>query len=171
MQVCPAENTLSCRCTKDMDTILHSADTSYYPKAGFFRWGRRIFNVSRWDKILGRHFWETVIHPVEGVCERAVFVDRAYRTVCLSVRINTPVTAEDPFGGHVGIMLPILEPSHDGTAAVLMVHIWRLQRTVLAHLRRKYVARVLAVGMGWHGRLGEHSPFAALPPELLSAMI
>lgn len=96
---------------------------------------------------------------------------RAYRTVCLSAKLNTPVTAEEQTGGRVGIMFPILTTSHDGAAAMLMPHIWRMQRAVRAHLRRKCAARALAVGMCWHGRLGERSPFASLPPELLSAIV
>ncbi len=45
-----------------MNASIHSADASYYPKACCFRLGRMLFDVRKFDKGLGKHFWETAVH-------------------------------------------------------------------------------------------------------------
>ena len=165
MQSCHAEDVLSCRCSKDMDDIMHSADASYYPRAGCFRLGGRMFTARGYDAMFGRHLLETIVHAPRGFSTRGIFTDVANHEMFLSIKVGTA----NGVGSRVGMFIPIYSTRKNGTAN-FAVHIWRIQRAIRNHLRRKYEARALAVCMGWHERLGKHSCFADVPAELMSAM-
>ena len=157
---CPAENVLACRCPKNVNASVHSADASYYPRACLFRMGRRLFHVRMFDKGLGRHFWEMVVHNSPGLCSRTLYPDRLYHVQSLCFKLNAPVRG----GAAVPMQWNIAGVS-------LVVHMWRIQRAVRAHLRRRWEKRALAVAMAAHHRLGQDSLLAAYPTELLRALL
>jgi hypothetical protein len=114
-----------------------------------------------YDAMFGRHLLESIVHAPQYFSTRVIFTDAANHEMFLSIKAATA----NGFGSRVGMFIPIYSTRRNDTAN-FAVHIWRIQRAVRNHLRRKYEARALAVCMGWHERLGKHSCFADIQEEL-----
>ena len=145
---CPTTDHTFCRCITDR--MIHHNNSSYYPKAGFFRDGRTLFDV--------RVYAFTLVHLPPGF-SLSKYTYATEKMYYLTLRF------EGQGSGRSGAML-MASPTFRGVSPV--VHIWRIQKAVREYLRRKnFEQRALAVMMGVHIRLGISCPFAALPVDVV----
>jgi hypothetical protein len=146
-------------------------DASYYPRACFLRIGRRLFNVRMIDNISGQHFWEAVVHaPSFPTMSRSLYTGGLTREYHLCLAVTSGITPTTPYGVRSGLSTTIDRFVPDFPAS-LTVYVWRIQRAMRAFLRRRRVARAVAVAMGWHERLGSVALLAGLPTELVPLFV
>ena len=151
---CPATDHTFCRCI--IDRMIHHNNSSYYPKAGFFRDGRTLYDVRVY--VLGWHFWHTLVHLPPGF-SLSKYTYATEKMYYLTLRFEGQGNARS------GVML-MANPTLRGVSPV--VHIWRIQKAVREYLRRKkFEQRALAVMMGVHIRMGILCPFAGLPVDVV----
>lgn len=167
MQRCPADDVVSCQCPKNMESIINGANASYYPRAGCFRFGRQMVTARQYDRMLGQHMMERIVHAPQNSCTRSIFIDHDEHAMFLSIRVQSRALERDLM---IGLHLPVYPRQSEGTAS-FAVHIWRIQRAIRAYLHRKNEARALAVSMGWHERLGRNSFFAGIPEDVMRVML
>ena len=155
MMDCPAEDIGLCRCKQDLK-IFHSKDASYYPKAGFFRIGRKLYNGRRVGA--GRHFWEGFISNHAWVIKAFVRFCGEHQ-FCLYAAIQNREVVMDVIMT-VNAMINRLPP---------VMHVWRIQRQMRRFLQCKaeIEQRRLTALMALHPRLGCQSRVACLPEDVL----
>ena len=153
-EICPAEDIGLCRCKQGLE-MLHHEDASYYPKAGCFRIGRKLYNA-RWIGA-GRHYWKQFILTPNWVVKSSfkVGVQHQFRFHGIIVSGAKTLNVIMP----VKAMLYNLPP---------VMHIWRIQRQIRRFLAHKLNLnnRLVAVMMALHPLLGCQSPLC-LPEDVL----
>ena len=158
-----------CRCSPGSREMIHSADASLYPQAGFFRIGRVLYNARKFYGKFGRHMWEMFIHNPTGVGRRYVYhrVRFGYYRMTYD---ETYGLYDETFGlgGGCGMSLGF-NPTVNGV--LLSVSIRRIQRAMRVCLRRRQEARSLAVAMGLHERLGGRSCLLEVPVDVLGRIL
>jgi len=133
--------------------MIHTGNTSYYPKAGMFRQGGRLYRV--------RHL---------GLSDAMWYEMMARSPELLYI--------ENRGGDAVWITLLRYYYGPDWIGYVQLqniypaIHVWRVQRAVRLFLRKQYEQRALALAMGQHARLGgELCAYACLPADLLALCV
>jgi hypothetical protein len=133
--------------------MIHNKNVSYYPKAGMFREGRKMYSV--------RHF---------GLSDAMWYEMMARSPEILYI--------ENRGGNGVWITLLRYYYGSDWIGYVQfqniypVIHVWRVQRAVRLFLRKQYEQRALALAMGQHARLGgELCAYACLPADLLALCV
>ena len=132
-------------------SMTHVRDTSYYPKAGMFREGRRMYSVRPLK--LSDSVW-------------CGYVERGAKIIITHTReflFESIVITSDVFDGQS--LLRFVNPTLQGV--YLAIHVWRIQRATRRFLSAR---RALAMAMGLHARLGQQCAFACLPADLLGLL-
>ena len=155
---CPKSDVTLCRCRANPFELMHSADASYYPKAGCFRVNNILFNARHMDGRVGKHLWEVFIHNPIGFSKRYVYSWPGHRVYYASLCIIDGT----------GVSIPI-EPTISGIAP--SVHIRRIQRAMRCFLRRGFEERALALMMGLHRRLGAGGCLSEMPADVLCKVL
>jgi len=152
----------SCTCTDiayDSDLkMLHHADVSYYPNAGFFRVGRRLYSARSMNS-MGYHFWLYLVETASYPGIMSLYSDSKLHAYFMLLR--APPGQDDEICGvqfYIRATLSGLMP---------IVHVWRIQRAMRGWLRRRWEKRALATMMAWHVRLGDSSVMASLPSDVI----
>ena len=142
---------------------------AYYPKAGLFMLGERLFNVRRFADMEGHHFWETVVqYPMENV-ERIVIFNQRRKVYVMDLAVTGPEVVNHPLGLIHPVVVsttPMYTVMDEKKGILAIDYVRRIQRVVRDFLQRMRVGRSLAVAMGWHARLGGGALIAVLPKEL-----
>ncbi len=153
---CPAGVDITmCFCVPLQRTMIHSADASFYPKAGLFRVGKTLYNARSAVNFFGRHAWEAIIGNSAAIGKRRVFHLSGTHVYALNLRLvcGTGMTV-------------FFEPAINGKS-LPSVYVRRIQRAVRCFLWRGFESHRLALMMGLHTRLGVASCLADVPSELL----
>ena len=153
MSRCAFDNVLHCICRQN--DKMHGPDASYYPKLGFFRFGRRIYNVASCR--FGGHFWHAVVNTPAHFSGVTVAVDRVLVLYHLLIDFEA--------GDGRGVAYSRIPPVLRGVTPI--VHLWRIQRAVRRFLARRFQARSLALMMALHDRLGALSLIGTLPEDVI----
>ena len=134
--------------------MVHNAHVSYYPRAGFFRVGRRMYSARNMT-FMGRHFWPFLVdsHSRPG----AVVILRDSVCNAFFVALRGP-DQRNQFNAVQFYICPTV------AGLTPITHVWRIQRAVRGWLRER---RALATMMAWHVRLGEASALVTLPCDVM----
>jgi hypothetical protein len=85
----------------------------------------------------------------------------------LHLGVTSGISPTTPYGVRSGLSSPI----DRFVPASLTIYVWRIQRAMRAFLRRRSVARAVAVAMAWHARLGSVALLAVLPTEMVPLFV
>ncbi len=136
--------------------MVHAPNATFYQQSMLVRVGKQLFDF-RGMEYTGREFWEEFVHDQGG----GRYPKRIH--VWPSRNRDNLVALAIIRGGDAAVML---KPTIKGVLP--LVYVWRIQRL----FRRKlFERRALAVMMGTHWRLGERSPLACLPVDVVVAVI
>ena len=142
---------------------MHADDVSFYPKAGLFRQGRRLYNV-RHLKLPDRYWC--------GYIERGA---RIMCTVTIGGPFETPVNGDSLWSvlkvDHTFEWPSYMHLRPTITGVYPAIHVWRIQRAIRRFLRWRFEWRALATVMGLHARLGQECVFACLPADVLALCV
>ena len=154
---CPRVYIGECRCQRGA-YLIASEDSAFYPKAGMYRMGRYMFKV-RMQMHMGEHFWHWLVHKPPGVRSVVAFPHTEYHNYTIAMILDPfPCSTSGTFRTVMmnvdtlilGISIPVL--------------VWRIQRAIRRFLRERLDAKLLALAMASHARLGVGSPW--LPTDL-----
>jgi hypothetical protein len=139
--------------------MIHAGNTSYYPKAGMFREGRRMYSVPT----LPYSDWRLYVERGARVLVTRISGGPAETRDSMWTLVRTSYSDGWPAIQHVRPTLQGIFPA---------IHVWRIQRVVRLFLRKQYEQRALALAMGLHARLGgQLCAYACLPADLLRHVI
>lgn len=155
---CPSLDVISCKCEKNVFEVMRSKDASFYPKAGLFRVEGVLLNARKLEKAVGRHLWQLIVYDPINVSKRVIhsWPARCLYRLTLRTATGTGITA-------------LLSPTVNGVFP--FIHIRRIQRAIRRYLQRNWEMRAISVAMAWHPRLGADSCLAAIPIDLINAIL